>query len=195
MNQRKFHQQLDKITFREAVSIFVEESGISQKLLAADLGISYSYLQRKLNINDTEARISVDEVFPIITICCGRTPQTPPLPLLWLANRLGFDVLPFGHAEPDAPTTDRECLQTNQLVAEAHKLMLDGEATPTEVYSAVKKAQNDLDQDATSYHRDWNRAHGLPDNHGIPGCKEDNAPEHSRFMTFGDITISIGGTK
>ena len=149
---------------------------------------------RKLNVNDADARISADEIFPLIVACCGKNPENPPLPLLWLANRLGFDVVPFGYAEPDAPTTDRECLQTNQRVAEAHRLIMVG-ATPAEVHSAVTAACIDLRQDATSYHRDYNKAHGLPENEGIPDCDTTNATGNATGISCGNITISIGGGK
>lgn len=193
MEKHEFYNRLQTMSLREAISECVDASGIPLKQVAADTGISYSYLLRKLNVNDNEARISVDELFPIIVAVSGRSPARAPLPLLWLAHRLGFDVLPFGYAEPDAPTTDRECLQTNQSVASVQRLVMDG-APPTEVDSAVTAACIDLKQDATSYHRDWNKAHGLPENEGIPDT-DRNAPSPSPTLSCGNINITIGGTK
>lgn len=191
MEKGEFYNRLQTMSLREAISECVDASGIPLKKIAADMGISYSYLLRKLNVNDNEARISVDELFPLIVAVNGRHPTSAPLPLRWLAHRLGFDVLPFGYAEPDAPTTDRECLQTNQAVAIVQRLIME-EAPPTEVDSAVTAACIDLKQDATSYRRDWNKAHGLPENEGIPEFDKDTP---SSAPSYENNTISIGGGK
>ena len=194
MEKNKFYNRLETMTLRESISEWITASGIPPKRIASDLGISYSYLLRKLNVNDSDARIHVDELFPLIVAVCGRNPGTPPLPLLWLAHRLGFDVLPFGYSEPDAPTTDRECLQTNQCVAKVHQLIME-KAPPTEVHSAVTAAYIDLMQDATSHHRDWNKAHGLPENEGIPNYSATSVTGSTTGISCGNITISIGGGK
>lgn len=194
MEKSEFYNRLETMTLRESISEWITASGIPPKRIASDLGISYSYLLRKLNVNDSDARIHVDELFPLIVAVCGRTPATPPLPLLWLAHRLGFDVLPFGYSEPDAPTTDRECLQTNQCVAKVHQLIME-KAPPTEVHSAVTAACIDLMQDATSHHRDWNKAHGLPENEGIPNYSATSVTGSTTGISCGNITISIGGGK
>ena len=74
---------------------------------------------------------------------------------MWLCRRLGFEVRPFGEAEPDAETVERECLQSSQAMAKAHRLILEG-AHPDRVHAAIAEAKNELDQDATKYRRDWN---------------------------------------
>ncbi len=194
MERHEFYNRLATMSLREAISECVDASSVPLKKLAADTGISYSYLLRKLNVNDADARVSADEIYPLIVACCGKNPETPPLPLLWLAHRLGFDVLPFGYSEPDAPTTDRECLQTNQCVAKVHQLIME-KASPTEVHSAVTAACIDLMQDATSHHRDWNKAHGLPENEGIPDYSATNVTGSATGLSCGNITITIGGGK
>ena len=148
--------EYETMTILDAVNLMIEQSGRPEKAIAVDIRKPLSTLQRELRPQDDGAKVGIEDLFPIIVACCGANPEEAPAPLVWLCRRLGFEVRPFGEAEPDAETVERECLQSSQAMAKAHRLILDG-VHPDRVHAAIAEAKRELDQDATKYRREWNR--------------------------------------
>lgn len=151
--------EYENMSLLDAVNLMVQRSGLPEKAIASIIGKALSTLQRELRPEDEGAKLGVETLLPLVVACCGPSPEEAPEPLIWICHRLGFEPHRFGYAEPDAPTVDRECLQSVQAMAVAHKLMME-ETHPDIVAAALDRAKVELDQDLTSYTREWNVKRG-----------------------------------
>lgn len=95
------------ITLTDAVGRMVETSGKPVKAIAADIGKPYTTLCREIDPADEGGKLGVDTLYPLCRTCCGERPETPPIPLLWLASRLGFRCVPVSrHCGDEDPSPD-----------------------------------------------------------------------------------------
>lgn len=157
-NHKRVYNSYQNMTLTEAVNVMISKSGLPEKALSADIGKPLSTLQRELNPNDEGAKVGIETLYPLIRACCGESPEEAPEPLVWLCRRLGFEPMPFGYAEPNSPSIEKECMESMQAISKAHGAIL-AEADPKEVDALILQAKLDLDQDATLYRREYSRKH------------------------------------
>ena len=143
----------------EAVEIMVDGCGKPLKVIAADVGRAYSTLVRELDRADVGAKLGVDELTPLMRACCGERPEESPLPLLWLAEKFGFRLVPE-RAEPDHADTKDEMLDDHRDETALHEAIRAG--MPLVVVDRLAAAlHRDIEETVEQHRREAARAQVL----------------------------------
>lgn len=138
-------------TLSEVVSDMIENGNKPIKAIAADIGKPYSTLKRELNVDDDMAKLGADVLLGIMASCGSIAP------LEWLADRLGYVVKPKDFAEPDKPTWAEECTDDTICGGRMVTRMQEG-AHPSIIFKEAEKWKSNIDQTATRYSRDYEKA-------------------------------------
>lgn len=133
------------ITLTDAVGRMLEESGKPIKAVSADMGKPYSTLCRELDPADEGAKLGVDTLYPLICSICGSTPETPPLPLQWLAARLGFRCVPVSRHQLDAEASP-DAVRAMRVLVDFVALCEDRSASIEVVTAAYDAASYEVEK-------------------------------------------------
>lgn len=148
--------QISNYSMSEAVERMVDECGRPVKAIAADIGKPYGTLKRELDLDDDGAKVGIDTLPLLIRACHGDAPKTPPMPLLVLAQRSGFRLVPES-ANPDKDDLRDECLDDCRELAEFHAMVREGRAHPNVVNQEAVRLTAEIMETAERYKRDRER--------------------------------------
>ena len=141
----------DYNTLTEVIEAMIDEGEKPIKAIAAEIGKPYPTLKRELNPADDGAKLGADVLLGIMASCGSIAP------LEWLADRLGYVVKPKNFAEPDKPTWAEECTDDTICDGRMVTLMQEG-AHPSIIFKAAEERKSNIDQTATRYSRDYEKA-------------------------------------
>ncbi len=133
-----------------AVRRMVDDSGKAMRVLAAEVGKGMTTLHRELDESDPGAKLGVDTLPLLIRACCGEYPDAPPLPLVVLAHRFGFRLVP-NDAEPDKDDVRDECLDDVRKLADFHSTVRGGLLTPDAIDCLADALCAEIHETAAAY--------------------------------------------
>ena len=140
------------ITLTDAVGRMLEESGKPIKAVSADIGKPYSTLCRELDPSDDGAKLGIETLYPLMVAACGPEPDEPPLPLQWLAARLGFRCVPVSRHQAEAePSPD--AVQAMRVIVDFIQLCENGKASIEEITAAYDAAVYEVEKFASKASR------------------------------------------
>lgn len=158
---RRVPKDLTNMSLLDAVNRMLEATGEAEKSIAADVGKPLSTLQRELNPHDDGSKLGVDMLFPLMVAACGRTPETPPLPLQWLAARLGFRCVPVSRHQLDAEASP-DAVRAMRVIVDFVALCEDRSASIEAVTAAYDAAVCEIEKFATRAARERGGHIALP---------------------------------
>lgn len=140
----------DSMPISSAVRRMVDDSGKPLRHLAAEVGKGATTFYRELDESDSGAKIGVDTLPLLIRACCGDSPEEPPLPLVVLAHRCGFRLVPCD-AEPDKDDVRDECLDDARRLVAFHTLVREGRIPPDALDAVADGLCGEIQETAAAY--------------------------------------------
>jgi hypothetical protein len=101
------------------------------KVVAQEVGKTYSTFMRELNAEDKGAKLGIEMLLPIMEACDSI------LPLRYMASRMHCRVVSLRDVIPDKPSLLEELLDTYPAVAEYHRAIMDDE--PAEIVAELRE--------------------------------------------------------
>lgn len=111
------------------------------KRIAEEVGKPYSTLMRELNATDSNAKLGVELLLPLMQACRSV------MPLRFLASRMGHRVVSLPEVTPEAPSLTEKLLATYPALAEYHRAIMENQ--PLEKVAVlrehvIRQAQEDF---------------------------------------------------
>jgi hypothetical protein len=119
----------------------VLEGPKTAKDVAEEVGKTYPTLMRELNVMDSNAKLGVELLLPLMKACQSV------MPLRFLASRMGYRVVSLAEISPDSSSLTEKLLSTYPALAEYHRAIMENQ--PLEYVAelrehVIRQAQEDF---------------------------------------------------